>query len=311
MTAKPSRSLCRATTRAGRGREPAGRAAAVARAACARDALRGLRETRPAGAAQVEAWKYTNLNRAAQHRFAPGRRRRPRRSTACRSAARCRSTAHRLVLRQRTLRGRTCRASPRCRPASRSWAWRRRWHASRTCSKAGSAASPPPTGMPLVALNTALMADGLCIRVAQGRRSSKTPIARRLDRRAAATRRSPSIRAILVVGEAGSRRRSSKATSGAATAPISANGVTEIALERRRRAAPLQAAGRERRRLPSGDDRRRASPRARSYDSFVLQLGGRLARNEIRVALDGRGRRLPAERRLSRCAASSMSTTRP
>ena len=287
-------------------------AAPAAARGCRGSALRAdtaMRALRRAGlpTPRVEAWKYTNLNRLLSTGFArPGA---GQLSTPCRSAARwtggttsCSSTAR---FAAGSLVG--CRLPVRRRP---SWASRealRQEPGLRRQPRLGRIARP--RRMPLMALNTAL--DGRRLRHALARGAViEQPMHCRLVRPCRRCAGLPSIRATSSSREAGSRADPDrKPCRGGRRRRFRPMRVTEIAAE----AAPRCVTTTCRTRRPTPPSTR-ATPRRSStsgarYDSFVLQTGGPVARNEIHVRAGRRAGALPAARRLSAARPSSMSTT--
>jgi Fe-S cluster assembly protein SufD len=246
------------------------------------DARAAYRETGLPGP-KVEAWKYTNLNRLRRTGFAPETA--PAKAVDTVPVGSALSIeAHQAVL-----------VNGRFRPDLSS------------LPKAGSgvevmgladalAREPgllegrlgriaPPAGMPLIALNTALAADGLVIRFRKGK-ESKTPI-HVVSIGASGDKPVMFQPRLLVIGEEGSAGTILESHIAAGDGVYFSNGVTEIALERRAalRHYKLQNEHPSAFHLATTTG---AFAEGAHYDSFVLQLGGRLARNEIHARLDGR-----------------------
>jgi len=142
-----------------------------------------------------------------------------------------------------------------------------------------------PAGMPLVALNTALAADGLVIRFRKGTEAD-TPV-HVISIGAAGDAPVMFQPRLLVIGEDGASGTLLESHIAAGDGVYFSNGVTEIALER----------GTALRHYTLQNEHPSAFHLATvkgvfadgaQYESFVLQLGGRLARHEIHARLDGR-----------------------
>jgi Fe-S cluster assembly protein SufD len=147
----------------------------------------------------------------------------------------------------------------------------------------------PADTLPLAALNTALAADGLVIRFRKGRLAAKPLHIVSIGAPGGAAGKDAVMfqPRLLVIGEEGSGGCVLESHVGAGDGVTFSNAVTEIALAKGARlqhyklqnehpsAFHLATCG-----VTLADDA--------SYDSFVLQVGGRLARNEIRALLDGR-----------------------
>jgi len=147
----------------------------------------------------------------------------------------------------------------------------------------------PADALPLAALNTALAADGLVIRFRKGRRAER-PLHIVSIGVSGGTADSDAVMfqpRLLVIGEEGSGGCVLESHVGASDGVYFSNAVTEIALTKGARlqhyklqnehpsAFHLATCG-----VTLTDDT--------SYDSFVLQVGGRIARNEIHTLIDGR-----------------------
>jgi Fe-S cluster assembly protein SufD len=143
----------------------------------------------------------------------------------------------------------------------------------------------PADRLPLAALNTALAADGLVIRFTRGRDAEK-PL--HIVSIGAAGKDAVMFQPrLLVIGEEGSGGCILESHIGATDGVTFSNAVTEIALAKGARlrhyklqnehpsAFHLATCG-----VTLADDA--------SYDSFVLQVGGRIARHEIHARLEGR-----------------------
>jgi Fe-S cluster assembly protein SufD len=143
----------------------------------------------------------------------------------------------------------------------------------------------PPAGMPLVALNTALAADGLVIRFRKGRHA-ETPI-HVVSIGAAGDEPVMFQPRLLVIGEEGSGGIVLESHIAAGDGVYFSNGVVEIALERGAALRHYKLQNEHPSAFHLATARGRFAEGAR-YESFVLQVGGRIARNEIHAGLDGR-----------------------
>jgi len=143
----------------------------------------------------------------------------------------------------------------------------------------------PPAGMPLVALNTALAADGLVIRFRKGRHV-ETPI-HVVSIGAAGDEPVMFQPRLLVIGEEGSAGIVLESHIAAGDGVYFSNGVVEIALERGAALRHYKLQNEHPSAFHLATARGRFADGAQ-YESFVLQVGGRIARNEIHAQLDGR-----------------------
>lgn len=143
----------------------------------------------------------------------------------------------------------------------------------------------PAATLPLAALNTALAADGLVIRFHKGR-DAERPL-HVVSIGAAGPDAVMFQPRLLVIGEEGSGGCLLESHVGAGDGVTFSNAVTEIALAKgaRLRHYKLQNEHPAAFHLATCGV---AMADGASYESFVLQVGGRLARNEIHARLDGR-----------------------
>jgi len=143
----------------------------------------------------------------------------------------------------------------------------------------------PPAGMPLVALNTALAADGLVIRFRKGT-EAETPV-HVVSIGAAGDAPVMFQPRLLVIGEEGSSGTVLESHIAAGDGVYFSNSVTEIALERRAALRHYKLQNEHPSAFHLATTKGSFAAGAR-YESFVLQVGGRIARNEIHVHLGGR-----------------------
>jgi Fe-S cluster assembly protein SufD len=146
----------------------------------------------------------------------------------------------------------------------------------------------PAEALPLAALNTALAADGLVIHIRKGKRAERPlhVVSIGVSGGAAGSDAVMFQPRLLVIGEEGSGGCILESHIGAGDGVYFSNAVTEIALAKGARlqhyklqnehpaAFHLATCG-----VTMAD--------GAAYDSFVLQVGGRMARNEIHTLIDG------------------------
>jgi Fe-S cluster assembly protein SufD len=143
----------------------------------------------------------------------------------------------------------------------------------------------PPKGFPLVALNTALAADGLVIRFAKGKTAVRPVHVVSIG--AAGDAPVMFQPRLLVVAEEGSSGCVLESHIAAGDGVYFSNGVAEVAVER---GASLRHYALQNEH-PSAFHLATANAslaEGANYDSFVLQVGGRLARREIHALIGGR-----------------------
>ena len=140
-----------------------------------------------------------------------------------------------------------------------------------------------PEREPLVALNTMLAEDGAELHVAEGMDAGTLHlVSLATDSTGESTAFHPRHRISL---EAGARLTLLETSIG--DGAYLHNPVTEVHVGTERRADACAAAGRIHRRFPSRDAVRADRSRGGTYDSFVLNLGGRMVRTEVHAHLAG------------------------